>query len=64
MAGSPGVAGAQTGGLDSGSLGLVSDSLEGGSLEIFPEDNATGEGPSTRPVPPCSASRPPVPSRR
>ncbi|AWH91083.1 hypothetical protein [Dietzia lutea] len=44
MAGLPGVAGAQTGGLDSGSLGLVSDSLEGGSLEIFPEDNATGEG--------------------
>lgn len=44
MAGLPGVAGAQTGGLDSGSLGLVSDSLEGGSVQITPPANATGEG--------------------
>ena len=45
LAGVPGVAHAQEGGaLDSGSLGLVSDSLEGGSVQIFPEDNATGEG--------------------
>ncbi|MCT1638411.1 hypothetical protein [Dietzia cinnamea] len=44
MAGLPGVAGAQTGGLDSGSLGLVSDSLEGGSVQINPPANATGEG--------------------
>lgn len=44
LAGLPGVAGAQTGGLDSGSLGLVSDSLEGGSVQITPPANATGEG--------------------
>ncbi|EFV93247.1 hypothetical protein ES5_01849, partial [Dietzia cinnamea P4] len=43
MAGLPGIANAQ-GLLDSGSLGLVSDSLEGGSVQIVPDANAGGEG--------------------